>query len=380
MSNGIPAEVFPPGEYIRDELEARGWSQQDLALILGRPANAVSQIIAGKRSITPETAKGLAAAFGTSADFWMNLENAYQLSQVKADDEGEVAHRAWLYSIAPVNEMMKRGWIEPGPVSGIESQLKGFFGALDLNAIPEIGIAARKSTSYAETTVPLRAWAFRCLRLASAVKAATYDPALLAGKLPQLRGATIDPNNLPKLPRVLASWGVRLVLVQHLEKTRVDGAALWLDERSPVVALSLRFDRIDYFWHTLIHELEHVRHGDGAIDSDMVPDAKGEGGAGSASEIEAKRNAETCELLVPQDKLNSFILRTAPLYSRDKVVRFAQANGVHPGVVLGQLHHRYLKTGQGIHPKNLRDLLVPIRQHILTHTITDGWGHQAGAF
>src|SRR5690242_18290166 len=113
MSKDIPAEVFPPGEYVRDELEARGWTQQDLALILGRPANAINQIIAGKRSITPETAKGLAAAFGTSAEFWMNLENAYQLAQVQADDDDDVAKRAHLYSIAPVNEMTRRGWLEP---------------------------------------------------------------------------------------------------------------------------------------------------------------------------------------------------------------------------------------------------------------------------
>lgn len=380
MSNGIPAEVFPPGEYIRDELEARGWTQQDLALILGRPANAVNQIIAGKRSITPETAKGLAAAFGTSADFWMNLENAYQLAQVEADDEDEVAHRARLYSVAPVNEMTKRGWLEPADVAGIDSQLKRFFDTADLDSIPAFAMAARKSSSYSVTSVPLRAWAFRAIRLARTVSAGPFNPDALAAKLPQLRGATLEPNNLRKLPLLLASWGVRLVLVQHLEKTRVDGAALWLDERSPVVALSLRYDRIDYFWHTLIHELVHVKRGDGSIDSDIVPDAKGEGGSVVLDALEERTNAETCEVLVPQEKLNSFIIRTAPLYSRDKVVRFAQANGVHPGVVLGQLHHRYLKTGQGIHPKNLRDLLVPIRQHILTHTITDGWGHQAGAF
>lgn len=383
MGNVIPAEVFPPGEYIREELEARGWSQQDLALILGRPANAVNLIVSGKRSITPETAKGLAAAFGTSPEFWLNLENAYRLSQVKADDEDDVAKRARLYTVAPVNEMTRRGWIVPGTAAELEARLKIFFGTPDLDKIPPVGMAARKSTSYSETSVPLRAWAFRALQLAQSVQAERFEASKLAANLPRLRASTLEPDNLRKLPLLLASWGVRLVLISHLDKTKVDGAALWLKANSPVVALSLRFDRIDYFWHTLIHELDHVKNGDSStVDSDIVPDSKGDGGDVSVDELERKTNAETCAILVPQDKLESFIVRTHPLYSREKVVRFSQVNGVHPGVVLGQLHHRYIKSNgtQGIHPKNLRDLLVPVRQFLLGQTITDGWGHQPGAF
>lgn len=77
MSNRVPAEVFPPGEFIRDELEARGWTQQDLADILGRPLKAVSEILAGKRAVTADTAKGLGEAFEVDPQFWMNLESAY---------------------------------------------------------------------------------------------------------------------------------------------------------------------------------------------------------------------------------------------------------------------------------------------------------------
>ena len=69
----MPAEVFPPGEFIREELEERGWTQEDFAAILGRSPRLVNEVIMGKRGITPETANGLSAAFGTSAQFWMNL-------------------------------------------------------------------------------------------------------------------------------------------------------------------------------------------------------------------------------------------------------------------------------------------------------------------
>lgn len=74
MSDRIPAEVFPPGEFIRDEIEARGWTQAELAKILGRPLKTVSDILLGKRKITPETAHGLGEAFGVDPQFWLNLE------------------------------------------------------------------------------------------------------------------------------------------------------------------------------------------------------------------------------------------------------------------------------------------------------------------
>jgi len=68
---------------LEEELEARGWKQIDLAEILGRDTRLVSEIISGKRSITPKTAIGLADALGTSAQFWMNLETSFQLSKLR---------------------------------------------------------------------------------------------------------------------------------------------------------------------------------------------------------------------------------------------------------------------------------------------------------
>ena len=73
------AQAFPPGEFLRDELEERGWSQSDLAEIMGRPVSLVNEIIKGKRGITPKTALGLAAALGGSARFWLHLESSYRL-------------------------------------------------------------------------------------------------------------------------------------------------------------------------------------------------------------------------------------------------------------------------------------------------------------
>src|SRR3546814_1945170 len=105
------AEIFPPGEFLKDELEARGWSQTELAEIIGRPTRLINEIIAGKRTITPETAIQLGDSLGTGPELWMNLESQYPLSQVRPND-GLVARRASLYERFPVREIIKRGWIE----------------------------------------------------------------------------------------------------------------------------------------------------------------------------------------------------------------------------------------------------------------------------
>jgi HTH-type transcriptional regulator/antitoxin HigA len=80
------AEVFAPGEFLREELAARGWTQGDLAGILGRPTQAINAIVKGRKVITPETAVGLGAAFGTSPEYWLNLETAFQLAKVGPAD------------------------------------------------------------------------------------------------------------------------------------------------------------------------------------------------------------------------------------------------------------------------------------------------------
>ena len=122
------AEVFPPGEFLKEELEARGWSQTALAEIMGRPVRLINEIIAGKKGITPETAIQLGESLGTGPELWMNLESQYQLSKVRGTD-GLIRRRAKLYEGFPVREMMKRGWIEASKnIEVVEQQLRDFFG------------------------------------------------------------------------------------------------------------------------------------------------------------------------------------------------------------------------------------------------------------
>ena len=78
MDNQPPAEGFPPEEFIRDFLEGRGWTPADLADVLAWPVQRVNQLVQGKRGITVSTAQGLASAFGTTPELWLNLNTAWE--------------------------------------------------------------------------------------------------------------------------------------------------------------------------------------------------------------------------------------------------------------------------------------------------------------
>ena len=76
-----PAEAFPPGEYLRDELEDRGWTFTEFAEIVGWPVEAVSEVLDAEKAVTPATARSLSEALGTSAELWLNLQISYRLHQ-----------------------------------------------------------------------------------------------------------------------------------------------------------------------------------------------------------------------------------------------------------------------------------------------------------
>ena len=374
MTNeNLPIEPFLPGDLIREELAARNWSQSDFAEILGKTDAFVSEVVTGKRGITTETAQALGEAFGTSAQWWLNLESSYRLALARTKDEGSVAQRARLYSKAPVREMMKRGWIEPSKNTEVlEQRILDFLRIAHLDEEPNLWPhAARKSTPYGEITPAQMAWLARASHLAPAVHAAPYAKRRLAKLIPALRTFTAEPEEIRRVPAVLAEAGIRLLVVEPLPGTKIDGACFWLNRTSPAVVVSMRYDRIDAFWHTLFHELSHVhqRHGleDAyALDIELIGASSSEG---QKPEIEVQVDAMAVEASVPQAELEDFIARTAPLYSKKKIRGFANRIGVHPGIVVGQLQHR-----GNIDWSHSREMLVKVRSVLIQSALTDGWG------
>lgn len=362
-----PAEVFAPGVFVRDELEERGWTQTDLAEILDRPVGMVNEIIAGKRGISPGTARGLGAAFGTSAELWMNLETAYQLSRAGRDSEQAIARRAKLYDKAPIKDMIRRGWVEPSDnVEVLEQRVLHFYRIESLDDEPKVfRHAARKSTSYWKaTTTSQMAWLLRVRHVASTLKGETYSAHRFDTALNKLKMLLHEPREIRHVPKILAEAGIRFVVVQPLSGSKIDGACFWI-EKNPVIAISARFDRVDHFWFVLMHELGHLSRGEQSLDEDMKPDSNGD----ERPESENHADQFALDHLVPQDKLAGFVARVGPLYSAKRIEAFARVVNVHPGIVVGQLQYR-----QQVPYSSFRKTLVPVREVLTSAAITDGWG------
>lgn len=367
MNERIPAEVFPPGEFLRDELEARGWSQIELAEVLGRPPRLISEIVSGKRAVTPETAKGFAAAFGTTAQLWMNLETSYQLSKAKIQD-AEVTKRAALYGRFPVREMIKRGWVLPSEsIEVLEQNFATFFGMKSMNDELKFAHAAKKRTYSDSASITQLAWLNRAKQLANGVTVATFSNAKLVAAISLLRTKREFADSAREVPRILADAGIRVVVVERLPSLKMDGACFWLDAYSPVIVLSFQYDRISNFWHTIFHEIDHIANGEGK--DEPIIEEMPTNNANDLPPNEKRANEVALDNALPQIELEKFIARVNPLFTKLAIVGFSRRMEVHPGIVVGQLHRRDL-----IHYSVYRDTLEKVKDIFTQSALTDGFG------
>lgn len=356
-ANSDSVKIFPPSKYIKDELEKRGWTQTDLAYILGRTIKDTNDIVIGLRKITPELAQELAAVFQTKAQYWLELENAYKLAQTDYVDTA-IVKRAQLFNEYPAKEMLRRGWIEEtDDIDELERRFLSFFSETRM-----VGFAARKSSSYVQTSPIQIAWIIRAKKLAKAVPTANFDAARLGQLKKELRRLAAKSQAVIRVPELLASYGIRFVVVEILPNAKIDGATFWLDSNSPVIAMSLRFDNIGSFWFTLMHEISHIEHKDRFFLDDLE--------VSPIDEIEERANREAAESLVPQDRIENFVKLYSPYYSEARVNNLATQLKIHPGIIVGQLHYR-----KEIGYNTLRKAMVKIRDIITTTAFTDGWNN-----
>lgn len=374
------AEAFPVSDYLIEEMEARGWSQADLASIIGRTPRDVSALTTGKVMLRPEMATLLGEAFGTGAEYWMNLETAYQAWKAGRGARDSVARRARLFGVCPVRLMQKRGWLpETTDLDALERDVALFFRVDNVADVEhqKLGLAARMACHYsAPVSASHRAWARRALNLAEAVDVTVpFSSASFDACLAVLKTMLEDVEAVRRVPRVLADHGIRLLIVEPLPKTRLDGACLWLDNKNPVIALSLRYERLDWFWFTLWHELAHVKARDGLNAGGVVDDCLVGQDASRPDEKPAEEQAAdafAAQALVDQEELRGFMARVGPLYSRQRIVLFAKRLRVHPALVVGQLQFRKV-----IDYSHSRDLLRDrLRDTVTANAVTDGWGQR----
>lgn len=360
-----------PGYFIREELEARGWSQRDLSYVLGVPEQAVNLLVSGKRGISADMAKALGDAFDVPAEFFLNLQKAYDLSRARPADPS-VARKARLQSAYPVREMIKRGWLDDGPTDLLEAQMARFFEVKTANNIPHIAHAAKK-TRYDDTPPAQVAWLYRARQVARETVTQPYSEKALRCALAPLRALIVAPEEARHVPRLLSDCGVRFVLIETLPTAKIDGACFWLDDRKPVVALSMRHDRIDNFWFVLRHELEHVLRRDGrdAGRIDFELEGANAGVDASLPPEEREANSKAAEFCVASKELDSFIARKRPFFSERDLLAFALRLQVHPGIVAGQLRRRLDRWD--LFTKHLSK----IRHIVAPSAMVDGWGEVA---
>lgn len=367
-----------PGQLLQSLLTERGWTKRILAAVLETEETGISKLATDKKAVTPEIALALEEVFDIPAEKFLALQRDYDLAKARlvSRPNPKRAARAQLFGGLPVAEMIKRGWLSSCDVKdmpGVEKALATFFGVSSVEDIEILPHAAKRTVvSEGATSVQL-AWLYRVKQIASEMIVGKYSNTACLRAIQLLKPLLSAAEEARKVPRILAECGIRFVLVETLPTAKIDGVCFWLDPTSPVIGMTMRYDRIDNFWFVLRHELEHVlqEHGKSVITIDAELEGVNAGSGETVSHEEQIANAAASEFCVPQKTMNSFIARKAPTFAERDILGVAATLGVHPGLVAGQLRHR---TGQynrfGTHLVKLRSIVSP-------SATVDGWGDVA---
>lgn len=366
-----------PGQLIQELLDARGWTQRILAVVLGIDETGLNKILAGKRSLDAPTALAIASIFNIEAEVLLSIQKNYDLALARLVERPNpgLASRAKLFGDLPVAEMVKRGWLsgitDIKDVPRLEQALANFFGVPEASNIEAITHRSKKTDEGSPATLAQLAWLHRVRQLAEDMLVPSFTDTGLQHAVGKLKELLVSPQSAQKASRILAECGVRFVVVEALHSTKIDGVCLWLDQKSPVIGLSLRFDRIDNFWFVLRHEIEHVLRGHGLTSAKFDIDMEKDQGVADEPEEERIANAAAADFCVPQDSLERFIARKAPFFAERDLLGFSKTIGVHPGLVAGQLQRRIGRYDL------FRSHLVKIRSIVKPGTTVDGWGDVA---
>lgn len=342
----VPPVVSDPIEAILFRMDQMKLGRKDLESFIGSTSK-VSEVLSRKRPLSLSMIRRLHKGLDIPADVLIgSAESGTQA--VGAEPEME-------YAKFPLKEMLDRNCF--GNFKGNAQRLKDYAEDLVLKFMQGL---LPKQTAPAFLRAPLHqrgtrdadGYALLAWRLC-VIKKARANPApreykkgsITAKWLKDLaRLSAFDDG--PRLAREqLGMSGITLVIEPHFKSTYLDGAAM-LDEGRPIVAMTLRHDRLDNFWFVLMHELAHVaKHLDEAnplftddLDSPDEQDRK-----------EREADVMASEALIPQTAWDKSTARTSHL-TKD-VIALADKLGVHPAIVAGRVRHE---------TKNFRILVKPL--------------------
>jgi HTH-type transcriptional regulator/antitoxin HigA len=333
--------AIPPGDSLRETLEAIGMTQAEFARRADLSTKHVNQIVKGDAALTPDTALAIERVTGVPSRLWLRLEARYRTQLLAIQEETEFeASELWLRSL-PVRELADHGWIaHSSDRPTLVRQLLAFFGVASIDAWKaywprELArVQLRQSGSGTTHQTALAAWLRTGEVVARNLELATYDETTFRASFRAIRLATRTPRTAAgTVQAICASSGVAFVITDAFAGTRANGAARWLGPDRPLIHLSRRWNRDDSLWFSFFHEVGHLLlHSKRAIHVDQGAD---EAGGAEVLQHEAEANAFARRELLP-GVTDSMLDR---LHTLSDVQEFAQRVGVAPSIVVGQLHH-----------------------------------------
>jgi HTH-type transcriptional regulator/antitoxin HigA len=326
-----PISMPTPIAAIKFRMEQAKLTRRDLEPYIGS-SGKVSEVLSGKQPLTLKMIRALHKHLGIPAAVLVG-DSETRL------DEDSLAENCEKY---PIKEMSDKHWFDGfGDTSGrCEEALRWL---VRRAGVPPGKVAAYcRKNDEARHNSKMDRFAFQgwCLRVLATAgeepNRVPYEPGSVTDELLRQIATLSVLSNGPRVAKdVLAQLGIRLVIVEHLRRTYLDGAALLLNGQSPVVALTLRHDRIDSFWHSLLHELVHVKN-DLNPSHEILYDDLTLPSAGS--EIERRADREAAEALVPEGLLPASSNDVERL-DTESLLTIARRARVHPAIVAGRVRH-----------------------------------------
>ena len=327
----FPVGLPTPVAAIKFRMAQQGLKAKDLIPYIGS-ASKVSEVLSGQRELSKTMIRNLVQGLGIPAEVLLQEPGA-NLPFDAALQQGRYF---------PIAEMVKRGWFVgfQGSVFEAKNQLEDllnrFVGNLGPNALIPALNRQHVRNGGKQDEHALAAWRIRVATLALSERLPAYQPGTVTVDFLRELARLSYLDSGPLLAKeFLNKNGIHLISEPHLPKTHLDGAALRLPDGSPVVALTMRFDRLDNFWFTLFHELAHVAlHLYGAEVDTFFDDLTDDG---KKDKCEKEADELASEALIPGPDWKAARLRkNAPAAS---VIAFAEKHRISPAIPAGRVRY-----------------------------------------
>ena len=328
----FPETLPDPIEAIKFRMEQADLKPADLVPYIGSRSR-VSEILSGKRQLTLDMVRALSNGLGIPAKVLIRKPELGEDAEYGAWDNRLIA------------EMGKRGYFGDATFKK-ESKpklLKDFFSSIGTQF--QFAVMHRKSQPHYRSSPltdkrALDAWAVYVFKKAQKVKVSKkYKKGVIDLGFMQKLAKLSTQEKWPALVQdELKQNGIILIIEEHFPKTYLDGATILIKRDNPVIGLTLRYDRLDNFWFTLMHELAHIAlHFDQDI-SLFYDEIEGVKGADmNSKEHEADNMAR--EALVPNSKWEVSPAKLIP--SPMAAQSLANELGVHLAIVAGVMRHEH---------------------------------------